>query len=408
MIIVEAIRDNWVVLLIPVFAGLVGWITNVAAVWLLFHPVDFRGIPPYLGWQGVIPGASRRMGAYLAWLISNKLLDLREMFAGLDAAKMLPAMRPALHALADEVLDETVRERGEKLWAAMNDEVRAQVREAVRKEVELLATNALGDLKESGADLIDLGAAIESAVARDKEVLSNLFLAAGGAEFEFIKISGLYFGFLFGIPQFLIWVVYPEWWILPAGGLLVGYVTNWLAMRMIFEPKEPRKFGPITFQGLFHKRQHEVATDFSHTVSKTMLTPQHVVGQFAEGPGRERVLGIFEKHVGDTIAKYEKHPMASVALQQVSKDDVQRLVYTRMDAELTREGGIVWHFVERTLDVAGSMSEKLRNLDSESFEGVLRPAFQQDEWKLIVVGAVLGGIAGWLQAVYLFSESMPG
>jgi hypothetical protein len=31
------------------------------------------------------------------------------------------------------------------------------------------------------------------------------------------------------------------------------------------------------------------------------------------------------------------------------------------------------------------------------FEGVLRPAFQQDEWKLILVGGILGAIVGELQ-----------
>ncbi len=39
-------------------------------------------------------------------------------------------------------------------------------------------------------------------------------------------------------------------------------------------------------------------------------------------------------------------------------------------------------------------------------EGVLRPAFQQDEWKLILAGAVLGATAGILQLVYIFGDAM--
>lgn len=406
MILVEAIRENWFVLLIPLIAGLVGWITNVAAVWLLFHPVEFKGIRPFFGWQGVIPNASQHMAEYLAFLIADKLLDLRELLADMDPEAMMPEMRPALHALADSVLEEAATQHAPQMWESLGEDVKTQVREAVRKEVELLATNAFGDLKESAADIIDLGHTIESAVAGDKALLNNLFLAAGGEEFKFIKISGLYFGFLFGIPQFLIWVFYPEWWILPLGGVLVGYVTNWLALKMIFEPKQPKKFGPFTFQGLFHKRQHEVATDFSHTVSETMLTPEHVVAQVADGPGSETLQGIFRKHVHEALAKYKDHPMAGMALKQVGPEQIDQMVVTQMDARLTEEGGLVWRFVEQTLDVAQTMSEKLRNLDSESFEGVLRPAFQQDEWKLIAVGAILGGIAGWLQVVFMFGESL--
>ena len=40
------------------------------------------------------------------------------------------------------------------------------------------------------------------------------------------------------------------------------------------------------------------------------------------------------------------------------------------------------------------LCERLQALRSEEFEGVLRPAYQQDEWKLIVTGALLGMAAG--------------
>lgn len=55
-----------------------------------------------------------------------------------------------------------------------------------------------------------------------------------------------------------IWLVYDKPWILPAGGALVGYLTNWLAIKLIFEPVDPVKFGPFVLQGLFLKRQNEV------------------------------------------------------------------------------------------------------------------------------------------------------
>jgi hypothetical protein len=39
----------------------------------------------------------------------------------------------------------------------------------------------------------------------------------------------------------------------------------------------------------------------------------------------------------------------------------------------------------------------MKELTPEEFEGLLRPAFQQDEWILITVGAVLGFLVGELQ-----------
>ena len=59
-------------------------------------------------------------------------------------------------------------------------------------------------------------------------------------------------------------------------------------------------------------------------------------------------------------------------------------------------------YADDALNIGEDLRKKMQALSPEEFEGVLRPAYQQDEWKLIVIGAVLGGIAGILQVVYLF------
>ena len=49
----------------------------------------------------------------------------------------------------------------------------------------------------------------------------------------------------------LVWYFYPKFWILPLFGLLVGYATNWLALKLIFNPIEPISFLGVKYQGLF-------------------------------------------------------------------------------------------------------------------------------------------------------------
>jgi uncharacterized membrane protein YheB (UPF0754 family) len=51
----------WLYLSIPVTSGLIGWITNVIAIQMMFYPVEFIGRPPYLGWQGIIPRKCAKM-----------------------------------------------------------------------------------------------------------------------------------------------------------------------------------------------------------------------------------------------------------------------------------------------------------------------------------------------------------
>lgn len=39
----------------------------------------------------------------------------------------------------------------------------------------------------------------------------------------------------------------------------MGYVTNWIALKWIFEPLNPVQVGPFVLQGMFLKRQLEVS-----------------------------------------------------------------------------------------------------------------------------------------------------
>ena len=41
-------------------------------------------------------------------------------------------------------------------------------------------------------------------------------------------------------------------------------------------------------------------------------------------------------------------------------------------------------------------SHKIGGMSPEDFEGLLRPAVEQDEWKLVAVGAALGAVGGEL------------
>ena len=80
MELITRIQENWIVLLIPLISAFVGWFTNVVAIKMMFHPVHFVGIPPYLGWQGVVPANALRLAKTSNELINTKLLSLRQLF----------------------------------------------------------------------------------------------------------------------------------------------------------------------------------------------------------------------------------------------------------------------------------------------------------------------------------------
>lgn len=407
MDLLSRIQENWIVLLIPLISALVGWFTNVVAIKMMFHPVEFVGIPPYLGWQGVIPANALRLAKVSNKLITQKLLSLRDLFdESFNAESFSGKLGAVIDDVTEQVIDEVVNKHAKAMWDNAGDFMQNKVRETVRSEVLEVSRAIAMDMADHIDEIMDIEKTVLEAMERHKGLMGEMFYEVGRLEFRFIERSGLYFGFLFGVFQMIAWVLYPAPWMLPAAGFFVGYLTNWIAIKLVFAPREPTRIGPITIQGLFHKRQNEVAEAFGRTVATRVLNADNIVTTVMESDGAKRMNEIVEQRIGDLISKYEAHPMAKLVVPEADRPALRAEVLARIQTEWPKPGGFFHTFAGESVDLQGELERRMKALDRESYEGVLRPAFQQDEWKLIVAGAVLGTIAGVLQLVYIFGDAM--
>ena len=55
-------------------------------------------------------------------------------------------------------------------------------------------------------------------------------------------------------------------------------------------------------------------------------------------------------------------------------------------------------FMLDSLHVKSTLRERMKKMSSKDFEQLLHPVFEQDEWKLILLGGVLGCAIGGVQA----------
>ena len=136
----------------------------------------------------------------------------------------------------------------------------------------------------------DVKEQVVGAMCRDKGIIVELFQRCGRDEFIFIRRSGLYFGFLFGIFQMVQWLVWDPWWSLAVGGAAVGYATNWLALTLMFSPVNPIEFGPFTLHGAFLRRQAEVSVEFAEMLRDRVLTAELIWREILTS---ERTKGVF-------------------------------------------------------------------------------------------------------------------
>ncbi|MDT7705315.1 MAG: hypothetical protein QOG20_922, partial [Pseudonocardiales bacterium] len=91
-VVEEILRDfgaNWYVYLsMPVLAAVIGYVTKILAIEMMFKPVEFVGRPPILGWQGIVPRRAARMASIACDTMTSKLISPGEIFERLDAERV--------------------------------------------------------------------------------------------------------------------------------------------------------------------------------------------------------------------------------------------------------------------------------------------------------------------------------
>ncbi len=396
---------------IPFVGGFVGWFTNVIALKMTFYPVNFVGIKKLrLGWQGIIPSKASSMAEKAVDLMTTKLVRIEEQFARIEPLRVADEMAPALMRLSEEIINETMEEELPLIWESVPPLVKKRIYARAAEELPEVVEELMIDVKTNINELFDLKTMVVEELENDKPLLNYIFQKVGEDEFKFIERSGFYFGFLFGIVQALVfaWVYNPATlsglWILPLFGLFIGWATNWLALKMIFEPMLPKKYGPWTFQGLFLKRQKEVASEYAKIIAEKILTSRNIFESMIEGPASDRLISLIQKHVKkavDATVGLSK-PLLQISTGTRKYMQIKAHIANRFVEELPGSIRHIFGYAEEALAIQETLEEKMAGLSPIEFEAFLRPVFQEDEAKLIAVGAVLGALAGIAQLFLLF------
>ena len=372
---------------------------------MTFYPVEFVGIKPFLGWQGIVPSKAGKMADKSVDLMTSKLIDVQALFEKIEPKRVAKDLQPVLEKMARQMIDEVMNQEAKLMWLATPKLVKETIYKQAVSQMPAVAEEMMLDVRDNIEEFLDLKGLVVEHLTADKSLTNEIFLKCGAEEFKFIKTSGLYFGFLFGIIQAIVWYFNDAWWLLPLGGLIVGWATNWLALKMIFNPKKEINVLGIKIHGLFIKRQREVATEYSKIVSSKILTVERMFERIFRGKASDKMVTILQGHVKRAI---DEQVGLSRNIYQIfagtkKYDELKDMAATRFVESLPHSIHRTFEYAEDALDLETTMREKMAGLSPDEFEGVLRPAFQEDEWILILVGAVLGGLAGLGQLVFLFS-----
>lgn len=187
---------------------------------MTFYPLEFWGIELYripgqpigfFGWQGIIPTKAKNMATVCFDLMTQKLLNIQEIFGRLDPVKFSSVMEDGMLLVMDTIINEAAEQYMGEKWNKLPQHVRDDIVVVAESEAGAFMANFMADLQSHFDDVMDLKAMCVQACVKNKHLLIKIFQECGDKEFVFIRQSGFYFGFLFGLGQMGIFFFYDKY-----------------------------------------------------------------------------------------------------------------------------------------------------------------------------------------------------
>jgi uncharacterized membrane protein YheB (UPF0754 family) len=194
-----------------------------------------------------------------------------------------------------------------------------------------------------------------------------------------------------------------NWWlvVIPVISAFIGWFTNWIAIKMLFHPREPKKILGITFQGMFPKRQQQFAMKLGKLVSNELLSFGEIEQKISNPENVQKILPILETHI-DTFLREKltvQIPMLGMLIgdktigmvKEVFLKELEELFPTMMKQYMTT--------LQHELDLEKIVVEKVDGFSSDKLEEILNQIMSSEFRFVEIIGAVLGFIIGLVQVL---------
>ncbi len=191
--------------------------------------------------------------------------------------------------------------------------------------------------------------------------------------------------------------------IIPIIAGAIGWITNKIAVWLLFHPKEPVSFLGITFQGVFPKRQNQIADRIGDLVADELLSVESLKTQVFTHENMDSVRVFVLKKVDDYLENEfkEQNPFMSLFVGRNTKEKIKSELIRKMDESMEDLSENFHDYLEDKVNIRKLVSERIRSLDSDEVNQLMNSILKSELGFIEWTGAVLGFIIGLVQVLLL-------
>jgi len=184
-------------------------------------------------------------------------------------------------------------------------------------------------------------------------------------------------------------------------GSMIGWITNVLAIKMLFRPLEPVRVLKLEIQGLLPKRRTEIAISIGQTVEEELIDFKEIFDRIIDEGNRTGIVDMVKMKICQNI--YDKLP---TLVPQIIKNAVVQYVEEQIDKEAPNMiESLVENIYEKAsenIKIGKMIEEKINSFDLLKIEELILKIAKRELKHIEVLGGVLGAIIGLMQGLFMF------
>ena len=189
--------------------------------------------------------------------------------------------------------------------------------------------------------------------------------------------------------------------LIPLISAFIGYFTNWVAIKMLFHPRNPWRFAGITIQGIFPKRQQQFAEKLGRLVSQELLSFRDIEQKITSKENLGRIMPAVDAHI-DNFLRHKLSDVFPVISMFIGDKTISQLKGVFMEELETLFPNLMQRYManlQSELDLERIVTEKVEGFSSDKVEDILKSIMATEFRFVEILGGVLGLVIGIVQVL---------
>ena len=192
--------------------------------------------------------------------------------------------------------------------------------------------------------------------------------------------------------------------LIPLISAFIGWFTNWVAIKMLFHPKEPKRILGITFHGIFPKRQKIFAEKLGKMISSEFLSFDDIQQKIANPQNLQKLMPVIEGHVDKFLRDKlsDEMPFLSLFIGDKTIRSLKRIFMQELEILFPQLMTSYAVHLQEELDLEKIVTDKVSAFSSDKLENILYQIMSKEFRFVEILGGVIGFIIGIVQVLITF------